>query len=127
MCEDGDVLEFDPSTPVRISRQPLKEDPYEQIHVYVATSAISPLAGEGLFAKRALTKGHLICLFNGIRRMKKGRTKAIGAGHEEWSDYRLTLGNNVAILAILETESFGTFGTFWLRDVLSMNRDHNFM
>ena len=86
------VVEFDPSTPTRISRHPLQEDPYEKIHVYVATSAISPLAGEGLFAKRTLTKGHLICLFNGIRRIKKARSKAIGALDEEWSDYRLTLG-----------------------------------
>ena len=93
--EQSVVAEFDPSTPTRISRRPLQEDPYEKIHVYVATSAISPLAGEGLFAKRTLTKGHLICLFNGIRRIKKGRTKAIGALDEEWSDYRLTLGKVV--------------------------------
>ena len=97
------VVEFDPSTPTRISRHPLQEDPYEKIHVYVATSAISPLAGEGLFAKRTLTKGHLICLFNGIRRIKKARSKAIGALDEEWSDYRLTLGK---ILIPLKTVVF---------------------
>ena len=103
--EEEMVVEFDPSTPTRISRHPLQEDPYEKIHVYVATSAISPLAGEGLFAKRTLTKGHLICLFNGIRRIKKARSKAIGALDEEWSDYRLTLGK---ILIPLKTVVFIT-------------------
>jgi hypothetical protein len=65
----------------------------EVAHVYVSTSLISPAAGEGLFAKKSITKGHLVCLFNGVRRTKEGRAaKAIGSQNEDWSDYRLTLG-----------------------------------
>ena len=47
-------LQFDPSTFLRISRTPLERDAYESATVCVAQSAISPLAGEGLFAKRRL-------------------------------------------------------------------------
>ena len=75
------------------SKCPLQENAYEKIHVYVAPSTISPLAGEGLFARKTFKKGQLICLFNGIRWRKEGRRpKAIQAGSEDWSDYRLTLG-----------------------------------
>ena len=59
----------------------------------MAPSTISPLAGEGLFARKTIKKGQLISLFNGIRWRKGGRRpKAIQAGSEDWSDYRLTLG-----------------------------------
>ena len=75
------------------SKYPLQENAFEKIHVYVAPSTISPLAGEGLFARKTLKKGQLISLFNGIRWRKEGRRpKAIQAGSEDWSDYRLTLG-----------------------------------
>ena len=69
------------------------QDPYEKIHVYVAPSTISDLAGEGLFAKKVIKKGQLICLFNGVRRRKEGRIRTvIGVNSDEWSDYRLILG-----------------------------------
>ena len=69
------------------------QDPYEKIHVYVAPSTISDLAGEGLFAKKVIKKGQLICLFNGVRRCKEGRIRTvIGVNSDEWSDYRLILG-----------------------------------
>ena len=86
-------IRFDPSTTSRISTHPLQEDPYETIHVYVGQSRIGPEAGEGLFARKNLHKGQLVCLFNGVRRIKEGRApKAIDARSEEWSDYRLCLG-----------------------------------
>lgn len=88
-----DEIVFDPSTVTRLSRQPLRSDPYEDIHVYVSPSTISPQAGEGLFAKENIEKGQLVCLFNGIRRTKEGRAaKAISWHNEDWSDYRLFLG-----------------------------------
>ena len=78
---------------VYCSKCPLQENAYEKIHVYVAPSTISPFAGEGLFARKTIKKGQLISLFNGIRWRKGGRRpKAIQAGSEDWSDYRLTLG-----------------------------------
>lgn len=90
---DTDEIVFDPSTVTRLSRQPLRSDPYEDLHVYVSPSTISPEAGEGLFAKENIEKGQLVCLFNGIRRTKEGRAaKAISCYNEDWSDYRLFLG-----------------------------------
>ena len=77
---------------MRISRDPLLEDPYEQDTVYVAQSGIATDAGEGLFAKRNLRKGELVALFSGLREVKHGRSVTITAGDEAWSDYRLTLG-----------------------------------
>ena len=77
---------------MRISRDPLLEDPYEQDTVYVAQSGIATDAGEGLFAKRDLLKGELVALFSGLREVKHGRSVTITAGDEAWSDYRLTLG-----------------------------------
>ena len=89
------AFHYDPSTTARISHSPHHEDPYEKAHVYVMPSKISPEAGEGLYARKAIKKGQLVCLFNGIRRRKEGRgTKPIGANDDEWSDYRLTLGNS---------------------------------
>ena len=74
------------------SRNPLLRDPYEDETVTVGDSQI-PLAGEGLFARRKILRGELICMFNGLKIDKPGRTcKAIVAGSEDWSDYRLTLG-----------------------------------
>ena len=84
------------STVTRISRSPLQEDVYEKVHVYVAPSLISPLAGEGLFARKTIKKGQLVSLFNGVRRHKEGRKTTIGADSEEWSDYRLVLGKYFA-------------------------------
>jgi hypothetical protein len=50
------LQQFDPSTFLRISRTPLARDAYESAAVRVALSTISPLAGEGLFARRRLGK-----------------------------------------------------------------------
>ena len=33
-----------------------------------------------------------MCLFNGVRRIKKGRVTRISANDEDWSDYRIVLG-----------------------------------
>ena len=76
------------------SRCPLLEDPYEQETVYVAQSKIGEAAGEGLYAKKHIRKGQLVCLFNGIRCNKTGHHTRITAEDEDWSDYRLTLGNH---------------------------------
>ena len=50
-----------------MSRTPTTRDPYEQQTVYVGQSRIHPEAGEGLFAKRPLSTGALVALFNGVR------------------------------------------------------------
>ena len=74
------------------SRTPNLEDPYEQETVYVAQSKIGEAAGEGLYARKQIRKGQLVCLFNGIRCNKTGHHTRITANDDEWSDYRLTLG-----------------------------------
>ena len=74
------------------SRTPLLEDPYEKENVYVAPSKIGEAAGEGLYARKHIRKGQLVCLFNGIRCNKPGHHTTIRAGDDDWSDYRLTLG-----------------------------------
>lgn len=72
------------------------QDRFDALTVYVAPSEISPEAGEGLFAKRRISEGELVCLFNGIRMSKLGRTcKVVRPDSDEWSDYRLTLGTNI--------------------------------
>ena len=74
------------------SRTPLLEDPYEKENVYVAPSKIGEAAGEGLYARKHIRKGQLVCLFNGIRCNKPGHHTTIRANDDDWSDYRLTLG-----------------------------------
>ena len=81
LCSSA-VFRYDPSTCMRISRDPLLEDPYEQDTVYVAQSGIATDAGEGLFAKRNLRKGELVALFSGLREVKHGRSVTITAGDE---------------------------------------------
>jgi len=93
---------YDPSTSMRISHDPLLEDPYEQETVYVAPSTISPHAGEGLFAKRHIRTGELVSLFSGLREIKHGRAVTICATDEAWSDYRLTLDSLIDIDVPLE-------------------------
>ena len=65
-------------------------DPYDAKNVYVKESGV-PFAGEGLYARRYLKAGDLVCLFNGVRCHKEGRAIIIKADSDEWSDYRLTL------------------------------------
>lgn len=72
------------------------QDPYDQETVYVAESKI-PFAGEGLFAKRKISQGELVCLFNGVKCNKIGHTKVIRSDSPEWSDYRLTLDKDIDI------------------------------
>jgi len=55
---------FDLSTKRRISREPLLADPYELHTVYVQSSQV---AGEGLFARRALAMDEVCAFYNGIR------------------------------------------------------------
>ena len=88
---DGPI-HYDPSSANQISQHPLRPDPYESIHVIVSTSKIGDEAGEGLFSRTFIKKDQLVCLFNGIRRIKKGRVTRISANDEDWSDYRIVLG-----------------------------------
>ena len=88
----GGPIHYDPSSANQISRNPLRPDPYESIHVVVSTSKIGEEAGEGLFSRTFIRKDQLVCLFNGIRRIKKGRVTRISANDEDWSDYRIVLG-----------------------------------
>lgn len=57
-------LHDDVSDAKRISREPLRADPYETKRVYVAKSE---LGGEGLFAAVALKPGELVSFYNGTR------------------------------------------------------------
>merc|ERR1711976_678425 len=91
------------------SRSPLQEDVYEKVHVYVAPSMGSPLAGEGLFARKTIKKGQLVSLFNGVRRHKEGRKTTIGADSEEWSYYRLVLDKNTDLDVPLEYVSLDNY------------------
>lgn len=84
-------IHYDPSSTNQISQNPLRPDPYESIHVVVSTSKIGEEAGEGLFSRTFIRKDQLVCLFNGIRRIKKGRVTRISANDEDWSDYRIVL------------------------------------
>ena len=50
---------------------PLLEDPYEQETVYVAQSKIGEAAGEGLYARKHIRKGQLVCLKNHSKHFSK--------------------------------------------------------
>ena len=58
------------------SRDPLVEDPYESETVFVSASRVSGDAGEGLFARRDISKGQLVALFNGVRRLEQSLNQA---------------------------------------------------
>ena len=58
---------YDPSTYISMSQNPLLRDPYEQQTSYIDQSRIHPEAGEGLFSKRPLATGELVAIFNGTR------------------------------------------------------------
>ena len=79
-------------------------DPYDGEAVYVKGSSI-PFAGEGLYARRQLSEGELVCLFNGVRIRKERRSNVIKAGSDEWSDYRLTLGEDSLLLVIYKRQN----------------------
>ena len=64
----SDTFDYDISSYLKIAEKPLLRDPYEQQTIYIGPSAIHPEAGEGLFAKRAIPKGTLIAIFNGVRK-----------------------------------------------------------
>ena len=98
----GGPIHYDPSSANQISRNPLRPDPYESIHVVVLPSKIGEEAGEGLFSRTFIRKDQLVCLFNGIRRIKKGRVTRISANDEEWSDYRIVLGKFLATSMYLQ-------------------------
>ena len=73
--------------------------------VYVAASKLGEAAGEGLYAKKHIRKGQLICLFNGVRCTKAGHHTRICADDDDWSDYRLTLGKKY-LNSLIHTTNF---------------------
>ena len=105
------------------SRTPLLEDPYEKENVYVAPSKIGEAAGEGLYARKHIRKGQLVCLFNGIRCNKPGHHTTIRANDDDWSDYRLTLGMYGMSPNTLDDEikyivlSIGTYSYFYIKQL----------
>ena len=101
-----DPIHYDPSSAYHISQNPLRSDPFEDIHVVVSTSKIGDEAGEGLFSRTFIKKDQLVCLFNGIRRIKKGRVTRISANDEDWSDYRIVLGKFLGCAASLAQIKF---------------------
>ena len=80
-------VKYDPSTFMRISRDPLVTDEYEDETVYVEQSMVEG-AGEGLFARRKILGGELVSLFSGIKMFKDSNRRSIKYGDEEWSDFR---------------------------------------
>ncbi|XP_071743458.1 histone-lysine N-methyltransferase SETD7 isoform X5 [Lepeophtheirus salmonis] len=103
------VGKYDPSTGNKISSNPLLTDPFEDDNVYILPSSIGELAGEGLYAKKLIPSGSLVCLFNGIRKTKYGLVKRIKPSDEEWSDYRLTLDKSTDLdvpLTSISLESY---------------------
>lgn len=89
----GEIM-YDPSTFMRISRDPLVTDEYEDETVYVKQSTTEG-AGEGLFARRRILGGELVSLFSGSKIIKDSNRKSIKYGDEDWSDFRLTLDKSV--------------------------------
>ena len=66
-------------------------DLWDILHVYVGQSRIE-FAGEGLFARRPITKSSLVAVFNGARKRHYKR-----ADFEEFSDYCIGLDSNVSL------------------------------
>jgi hypothetical protein len=64
----GTRYTYDPPSSIVISKSPLLRDPYEQQTCYIDQSTIHPEAGEGIFAKRLLSKGSLVAIFSGVKR-----------------------------------------------------------
>ena len=82
----------DISTSLSMGKFPLLRDPFEHKRVYVAKSRVSPLAGEGLFAKQDLEAGSLVALFNGFR-----IRQADGTAQAKFSDYKISLTREIAL------------------------------
>jgi hypothetical protein len=57
---------FDPSTPNRISSDPLFRDPYETLFVRLGQSHL-PHAGQGLFAVEDITPATVVAFYNGVK------------------------------------------------------------
>ena len=57
---------FDPSTPERISSDPLLSDPYERLFVRLGLSNL-PHAGQGLFAVEDITSATVVAFYNGVK------------------------------------------------------------
>ena len=90
----GREVLYDPPSCFSISRRPLETDLYEERTVRVAESSV-PGAGEGLFARRRLSSGDLVCLFSGSKIYKDNTRRSLQFGDEEWSDFRITLDKSV--------------------------------
>ena len=90
----GREVLYDPPSCFSISRRPLEADLYEERTVRVAESSV-PGAGEGLFARRRLSSGDLVCLFSGSKIYKDNNKRSLQFGDEEWSDFRITLDKSV--------------------------------
>ena len=90
----GKEVLYDPPSCYSIGRLPLETDLYEERTVRVAASSVSG-AGEGLFARRNLSPGHLVCLFSGSKVYKDNNKKSLKFGDSEWSDFRITLDKSV--------------------------------
>ena len=95
----GEVT-YDPSTFMRISRNPLLTDEYEDETVFVRESSV-PGAGEGLFARRKILGGELVSLFSGSKITKDSSRKSIKYGDQDWSDFRYDTQSLLQCLDIL--------------------------
>ncbi|XP_065829174.1 histone-lysine N-methyltransferase SETD7-like [Oscarella lobularis] len=86
----GDVFERDVSTKDCISANPLLPDPYETKMVYVK---VSPIAGDGLFARRDLPEDRVVSFYNGIRLTHQE------VDSRDWSqnDYTISLDSETVI------------------------------
>ena len=84
---NSEPLEFEQSTDAIICQHLSLPDPYEEDTVFVATSKESK-AGEGLFAKKFIPAGRVVCFFNGVRYLKRRSER--GKSYKP-SEYRVSL------------------------------------
>lgn len=69
--------------------------PNKLLQVFVAPSTL-PCAGEGLFAKRNLSAGALVALFNGVRQRDAGHRGAKST-NSAFTDYKIELSPEVGL------------------------------
>ncbi len=111
---DSDVIyEFDRSTTLHLSSNPLLSDPWEATLVEVKASDIQ---GDGLFALTDLEDGTIIAFFNGVRIPTDGRKKSL-----EFSDYRIGLNPDVDLDIPDEAKSVQAY-----RATLGHKANHSF-
>ena len=92
----GPLVKRDVSTNTVISKYPLDQDFWESTIVEVKPSNLNKNAGQGLFLKKAVVKGQIVALFNGIRYLSS-RNNCQDDSPEQCFDYRIRLNGDTDI------------------------------